>query len=154
MRCTESEDSSDLNSENLFQQQPCVYFIPSCFFLYVIRCTAHCHQQCVCAKLANRASHTSFNRLFSGGHDPFAHACKARPLTIVGWTSLSVSLSCHGCDMLNRSGSWLEMSHSPLSTRYTSFVAVPLWPCERWRGMDIAAADVANDGGADHTDDA
>ena len=40
---------------------------------------------------------------FSRGHDPFAHACKARPLTIVGWTSLSVSLSlsslaiCIGC---------------------------------------------------------
>ena len=30
---------------------------------------------------------------FSRGHDPFAHACKARPPTIVGWTSLSVSLS-------------------------------------------------------------
>ena len=30
---------------------------------------------------------------FSRGHDPFAHACKARPLTIVGRTSLSVSLS-------------------------------------------------------------
>ena len=30
---------------------------------------------------------------FSRGHDPFTRACKARPLTIVGWTSLSVSLS-------------------------------------------------------------
>ena len=30
---------------------------------------------------------------FSRDHDPFAHACKARPLTTVGWTSLSVSLS-------------------------------------------------------------
>ena len=27
---------------------------------------------------------------FSWGHDPFTHACKARPLTVVGWTSLSV----------------------------------------------------------------
>ena len=40
----------------------CVYLIPSCFFSCV-RCTAHCHQQCVCANLANRARHTSFNRL-------------------------------------------------------------------------------------------
>ena len=24
------------------------------------------------------------------GHDPVTHACKARPLTVVGWTSLSV----------------------------------------------------------------
>ena len=30
---------------------------------------------------------------FSWGHDPFTHACKARPLTDVGWTFLSVSLS-------------------------------------------------------------
>ena len=30
---------------------------------------------------------------FSRGHDPFVHACKAWPLTIVGRTSLSVSLS-------------------------------------------------------------
>ena len=29
---------------------------------------------------------------FSRGHDPFAHACKAWPPTIVGRTSLSVSL--------------------------------------------------------------
>ena len=35
----------------------CVYFIPSCFFSCV-RCTAHCHQQYVCANLANRARHT------------------------------------------------------------------------------------------------
>ena len=26
---------------------------------------------------------------FSWGHDPFPHACKARSLTVVGWTSLS-----------------------------------------------------------------
>ena len=29
---------------------------------------------------------------FSRGHDPSAHACKARPLTFVGWTSLGVSI--------------------------------------------------------------
>ena len=30
---------------------------------------------------------------FSRGHDPSAHACKARPLTVVGWTSLSVNVN-------------------------------------------------------------
>ena len=30
---------------------------------------------------------------FSRGYDPFTHVCEARPLTVVGWTSLSVSLS-------------------------------------------------------------
>ena len=27
---------------------------------------------------------------FSWGYDPYTHACKARPPTTVGWTSLSV----------------------------------------------------------------
>ena len=30
LRCTESEDSSDLDSENLYQQQP-VFHFPMCF---------------------------------------------------------------------------------------------------------------------------
>ena len=69
----------------------CVFF-PHVLIL-VIRCTAHCHQQCASANFANSASHTSFERHFFAGHDPFAHACQARPLTNVGWTSESVSLS-------------------------------------------------------------
>ena len=28
--------------------------------------------------------------LFSRGYDPYTHACKARPLSTDGWTSLSV----------------------------------------------------------------
>ena len=63
--CTETEDSSDLKSENLYQQQP--VFLFSHVFLLVIRCTAHCHLQCVSANLANSASHTSLNRLFFAG---------------------------------------------------------------------------------------
>ena len=91
--CTESEDSSDSNSENLYQQQP--VFISSLRVFSLVFDVLHTviNSVCVCANLANRASHTSSNRLFSRGHDPFAHACEARPLTIVGWTSLSVSLS-------------------------------------------------------------
>ena len=42
-------------------------------------------QQCKCHQLK-----TDF---FSWGHDPVTHASKARPLTDVGWTNLSVSLS-------------------------------------------------------------
>ena len=59
-----SEDFSELNSENLHQQQP-VFLFP--VFLLEIRCTAHCHLQCASANLANSASHTSFNRLFFAG---------------------------------------------------------------------------------------
>ena len=102
MRCSESEDSSDLNSEKLFQQQP-VFILSLCFFSYV-RCTAHCHQQCVRAKHANRASHISFNRLLFASHDPFAQAFKARPQTIVGRTSLSVSLSLSDFRATQRAG--------------------------------------------------
>ena len=43
----------------------CVNFIPSSFSY--VRCTAHCHQQCVSANLANRPSHISCNRLFFAG---------------------------------------------------------------------------------------
>ena len=65
----------------------CVSFVLC--FLHV-RCTAHCHQQCVRAKLANRASHLSCNRFYSRCYDPYTHAWKARPPTTVGRTSLSV----------------------------------------------------------------
>ena len=87
LRCTESEDSSDLNSENLYQQQP-VFLIFHVFRL-VIRCTAQCHLQTLPTVQATPALTDSFSR----GHDHFAHAWKVRPLTFVGWTSLSVSLS-------------------------------------------------------------
>ena len=85
--CTESEDSSDSNSENLYQEQLVFSFHPMCFF-FVIRCSTHCHQTLPTAQVTPALTDS-----FSRGHDPFAHACKARPLTIVGWTSLSVSLS-------------------------------------------------------------
>ena len=41
------------------------------------------------------AQNLAFADFFSRGHDPFTHACKARPLTDVGWTFPSLSLSCH-----------------------------------------------------------
>ena len=43
MRCTESEDSSDLNSENLFQQQP--VFISSLRVLSLMFDVLHTVQQ-------------------------------------------------------------------------------------------------------------
>ena len=52
------------NSENLLQQQP-VFISSIRVFSLCVRCTAHCHQQCVSAHLANSASHISSNRLFS-----------------------------------------------------------------------------------------
>ena len=43
----------------------------------------HCHQQCASAHLANSASPISFNRFYFRGIDPYTHACKARPLTLL-----------------------------------------------------------------------
>ena len=43
MCCTESEDSIELNSENLFQLQPVFFFFLPHVFLIEIRCTAYCH---------------------------------------------------------------------------------------------------------------
>ena len=48
---------------------------------------------CTCKPCQQSKPQQPLQTLFSRGHDPFAHACKARPLTIVGRTSLSVSLS-------------------------------------------------------------
>ena len=75
------------NSVNLFHQQP-VFDSSLRVSFFVFDVTTHCHQQCASAHLANSAS--PFNRLFRWVHDPFTRACKARPLTVVGWTSLSV----------------------------------------------------------------
>ena len=36
---------------------------------------------------------------FSWSHDPFTHACKARPVTVVGWTSLGVIVIIIGSPM-------------------------------------------------------
>ena len=44
---------------------------------------------------------------FSRGYGPSAHACKARPLTYVGWTSLSVSMS------INVPAEWTGISVFP-----------------------------------------
>ena len=47
---------------------------------------------CTCKPCQQSKPHQC-NRFFSRGHDPFTQASKARPLAVVGRTSLSVSLS-------------------------------------------------------------
>ena len=87
LRCTESEDSSDLSSENFTSYSLC--FFPTCFFLWSH--VLHIVINGVCVQTLPTAQATpALTDSFSRGHDPFAHACKARPLTIVGWISLSV----------------------------------------------------------------
>ena len=77
----------DLNSENLYQQQP-VFLSSYVFSMFDVLHTVV--NKCVRANLAKRASHISCNSFFSRGYDPYTHACKASPLPTVGRTSLSV----------------------------------------------------------------
>ena len=80
------------NSENLLQQQP-VFISSLRVFLFVFDALHTVISSVLVHTLPTAQVTSAFTDSFSMGHDPFAHACKARPLTIVGWTSLSVSLS-------------------------------------------------------------
>ena len=53
---------ANLNSVNLFQQQP-VFDTSLCCFFIVFDVTTHCHQQCASAHLAHSASPISLDRL-------------------------------------------------------------------------------------------
>ena len=90
--CPESEDSIDveLNSENSAQLRLCFLFsatrISHRDWMY---CTLSFN--CVQVQTLPTAQATpALTDSFLRGYDPYTHACKARPLTTVGWTSLSV----------------------------------------------------------------
>ena len=70
----------------------CAYFFSLPFyFLIVTRCTAHCHFNRVQVQaLPTEQAAPVLTDSLSQGYDPYTHACKARPLTTVGRTSLSV----------------------------------------------------------------
>ena len=68
----------------------CVYFIPSCFCLMFD--VLHTVINSVYVQTLSTEQGTSVLKDFFASHDPFAHACKAGPLTIVGRISLSVPL--------------------------------------------------------------
>ena len=90
MRCSESEDSSELNSENLFLQQPVFILSLRVFLLCSMYCTLS-STVCMCKPCQQSKPHQLWQTFFfAGSWPPFAHACKARPLTIVGLSSLSV----------------------------------------------------------------
>ena len=68
----------------------CVFFFQQLALLIEIRRTAHCHLTVCKCKPCQQRKYTCSDRIFSWDYDPYTHACKARPLTTVGWTSLSV----------------------------------------------------------------
>ena len=85
---TESEDSSDFEFNEFIPATDCVWLIPSCFL-----CLMYFHMVINCVQvhtLPTAQVPSAFADYFSWCHEPFTHACKARPPTVVGWTSLSV----------------------------------------------------------------
>ena len=91
--CAESEDSSDieLNSENSVQPR-------LCFLLSAARTSHRDSKYCTlsfnCVQVQTlptaQAASALTDSFFVGLYDPYNHPCKARPLTTVGRTSLSV----------------------------------------------------------------
>ena len=88
--CSEIEDSIDieLNSENSVQLRLCFLF-----FSHSHRESTYCTLlfNCVQVQTLPTAQVTlALTDFFSWDYDPYTHACEARPLTTVGWISLSV----------------------------------------------------------------
>ena len=76
----------DFNSENLYQQQP--VFLSS--YVFSIFDVLHTVINSVYVQNLPTEQATSVVTFFSQGYDTYTHTCKARPLTTVGRTSLSV----------------------------------------------------------------
>ena len=73
----------------IFQQQP--VFDSSFRVFFCVRCYCTLSSTvCKCHTLPTAQVPSALTDSLSWGHDPFTHACKARPLTVVRWTSLSV----------------------------------------------------------------
>ena len=94
LRCV-AQNPMILLTRNLIQWITATPVLPSfcfpCYFLIATRCTAHWHFNRVQVQAwptGQAAQVLTFS--FSRGYDPYTHACKARPLTTVGRTSLSV----------------------------------------------------------------
>ena len=81
-----------INSENSLQLHLCFPFQHSVlFFLISTQCTAHCHFNRVQVQaLPTEQAAPALTDSFSRDYDPYTHACKSRPPTTVGRTSLSV----------------------------------------------------------------
>ena len=78
----------DFNSVNLYQQQPVFISSLRVFFpyvqLHIVINSVHVQN------LPTEQATSVVTGCFSWGYYPYTHACKARPLTTVGRTSLSV----------------------------------------------------------------
>ena len=80
------------NSDELVAAMACAFSVS--FFFLPTQEIAHCRQQCPKSLILPRVQGvTASPESFLLGYDPITHACEARPLTDVGWLSLSVSLS-------------------------------------------------------------
>ena len=76
--CSEYEDSSDLNSRIYSSSSLCFL---TCSFMS-LSCPMYCTLSltvCKCTPCQQSKPHQYNMFFFSRGHDPYAHACKARP---------------------------------------------------------------------------
>ena len=89
--CSESEDSIDfqLNSETSFQVRRFFFSATRISHRDPMYCSLSFNSVLV-QTLPTEQVTPALTDSSSRGHDPYTHACKARPLTTVGWTSLSV----------------------------------------------------------------
>ena len=94
--CAESEDSVEFNLENSLQLRLCFLFHHSVLFSHrdPMYCTMSFNRVEV-QSLPTEQVPSALTDSFSRGYDPDTHACKARPLTTVGRTSLSVVVIIH-----------------------------------------------------------
>ena len=106
---SESEDSIDieLNSESSVQLRLCFLFSSHSHFSSRFDVLLTVIYSVLVQALPTEQATPALTDSFSQGHDPFAHACKARPLTIVGRPFLSVSLTLSLSLSLSLSWSWL-----------------------------------------------
>ena len=91
--CSESEDSIDieLNSENSVQLRLCFLFVSAIRTSHRDSTCCTLSFNCVQVQTLPIAQVTlALTDSFSWVYDSYTHACKARPLTTVGWTSLNV----------------------------------------------------------------
>ena len=129
MCCSESEDSIGLNSENSFQLQPVFFSFYHSHFSSrsdVLHTVINCVQvQTLPTAQATPALTDSCSR----SYDPHTHAWKARPLTTVGWTSLSVIVIVivrHRPQTTSLHAVHIHHCFNNLGQRFTS---CPSWEC-------------------------
>ena len=117
--CAESEDYIDgeFNSDNSLQLRLCFLFSAFRFIFSSRPDVLHTVPNSVQVQTVPTVQAAPvLTDSFSRGHDPYAHACEPRLLTIVGWTSLRVKK----IDLLRQVAYVLPCSSTPAGVSKSS----------------------------------